>query len=109
MSFCEIDNRATKELAPGVHARTFWGKKMLLAYVEIAAHGKVPNHSHPHEQCGTVSAGEVVFCINGEEERTLTVGDCYVIPGGVEHWATAGSAPAVLVEVFSPVREEYKY
>ena len=108
MSFCEIGDRATKELALGVHARTFWGEKMLLAYVEIAEYAKVPNHSHPHEQCGTVSAGEIVFCINGEE-RTLTAGDCYVIPGGVEHWATAGSAPVVLVEIFSPVREEYKY
>ena len=108
MSFCEIESRATKELAPGVHARTFWEEKMLLAYVEIAAHAKIPLHSHPHEQCGTVSSGEIVFCINGEE-RTLTAGDCYVIPGGVEHWATAGSMPAALVEVFSPVREEYKY
>ncbi len=108
MSFCDIDKRASKELAPGVHARTFWAEKMLLAHVEIDAHARVPNHSHHHEQCGAVVAGEIVLCINGEK-HTLTAGDCYVIPGGVEHWATTDSTPAKLVDVFSPVREEYKY
>ena len=108
MSFCDIDNRASKELAPGVHARTFWAEKMLLAHVELEAYAEVANHSHRHEQCGTVVAGKIVLSINGEK-RTLTAGDCYVIPAGVEHWATTGSTPATLVDVFSPVREEYKY
>jgi|TARA_B100001971_G_scaffold63397_1_gene58356 quercetin dioxygenase-like cupin family protein len=108
MSFCDIENRASKELAPGVRARTFWAEKILLVHVELDAGARVPDHSHPHEQCGTVVAGEIVLSIGGET-RTLTVGDCYVIPGGVEHWATTGSAPAKVVDVFSPVREEYQY
>jgi quercetin dioxygenase-like cupin family protein len=108
MGFCDVDNRASKEFVPGVHARTFWAEKMLLAHLEFDAHAQVPNHSHFHEQCGTVLSGEIVLSINGEA-RTLTAGDCYVIPGGVEHWVTNGSTVAVLMEVFSPLREEYKY
>lgn len=104
MNFCEIDHRASKELAPGVNARTFWADKMLLSHLELDAHAQVPNHGHAHEQCGTVVAGEIVLSISGEA-RSLTVGDCYIIPGGAEHWVTTGSKPAKVVDVFSPVRE----
>lgn len=108
MSFCDTKNRASKEIAPGVRARTFWSENMLLAHVELDPHSKVPNHSHPHEQCGTVVAGEIVLSINGAA-HTLTAGDCYIIPGDVEHWATSGNRSATVVDVFSPVREEYIY
>lgn len=108
MYFCNLENRESKELASGVHARTFWGERMLLANVKIDAYSEVPSHSHPHEQCGAVIEGELLLSINGEE-RTLKPGECYVIPGGTEHSARTSTSHALLVEVFSPVREEFKF
>jgi quercetin dioxygenase-like cupin family protein len=107
MSFCNIEEREAKELVPGVQIRTFWGEKMLLSVVNLEANAIVPTHSHPHEQCGTVITGEMNLTIAGET-RTLKPGDSYIIPGGVEHAATA-SVPALVLDVFSPVREEYQY
>ena len=108
MPFIKEDQVSKLELFPKAFSGIVAGEKIMLSFLDLEEGCEIPEHSHPHEQCGTVSSGEIVFCINGEE-RTLTAGDCCVIPGGVEHWATAGSAPAALVEVFSPVREEYKY
>ena len=108
MYFCDLENRETKEIAPGVFARTFWGENMLLSIIDLGAGMSVPAHSHPHEQCGTVFSGQLSLTIAGET-RLLSPGDTYIVPGGVEHSATTGDGPARVLDVFSPVREEYQY
>ncbi len=108
MYFNDLEKRDSKEIVPGVQMRTFWGDKMLMAVVDLEINATVPLHSHPHEQCGTVLAGEMILTIAGEE-RILKPGDTYLIPGGVEHSARGGGIPTRVLDVFSPVREEYKY
>ncbi len=100
--------RASRELAPGVVARTFWGERMLMAVVDLEPGAEVPLHSHPHEQCGIVLEGRLELTIAGES-RWLEPGAVYVIPGGVQHSARAGDEAVRVLDVFSPVREEYKY
>ncbi len=106
--FCDIENREAKTIVPGVSIRTFWGDKMLLSVVDLAANAEVPLHHHPHEQSGTVMSGELEMIIAGES-RWLKPGDTYLIPGGVEHGARTGPTPARVLDIFSPVREEYQY
>jgi quercetin dioxygenase-like cupin family protein len=108
MYFLDAETRATKELAPGVTAKTFWGDKMLLSEVTIQPGCVVPLHSHPHEQSGVVLEGELSFTIGGET-RIVHPGDMYIIPGGVEHTVTALKGIVKVLDIFSPVREEYKY
>lgn len=101
-------SRDTKELAPGVLARTFWGQDLMLASVTFEPDAQVPSHKHPHEQAGTVVSGEVEFIIGGES-RFLKAGDIYLIPSNVEHSAKAGPSPAQVLDIFTPVREDLKY
>ncbi|HIE57457.1 MAG TPA: cupin domain-containing protein [Anaerolineales bacterium] len=108
MYFHSFDERAPKELAPGINARTFWGEKMLAAVVELEANVHLPLHSHPHEQVGIVIDGQIEMTVAGEK-KTLTPGDVYVIPGNVEHEARTFDQPVKVMDVFSPVRDEYKY
>ncbi|HYN87941.1 MAG TPA: cupin domain-containing protein [Ardenticatenaceae bacterium] len=108
MYFHNPDERDFKELVPGIRARTFWGERMLVAVVDIAPNAVLPNHSHPHEQAGTMIEGQMEMTIAGQS-RTLKAGDVWVIPGGVEHSAVGGDAGARVIEFFSPVREDYKY
>ncbi len=107
-AFKDPESRSIKDLLPGVHARTFWGERMLLALVDLDANAVIPEHSHPHEQGGIVIQGEPEFTIAGEV-RKLKPGDMYVIPGGVGHSVIVGPQPAQVLDIFSPVREEYKY
>lgn len=108
MYFHDAQNRQTKELAPGVRTRTFWGDNLLLSVVEFDPDSAVPNHTHPHEQGGMMLEGEMEMGIAGES-RVLYPGDVYVIPGNVEHWARSVNGPAKALDIFSPVREEFKY
>lgn len=106
--FCDLENRPTKEVAPGVTIRTYWQAEMLLSVVDLAPKAVVPLHSHLHEQAGTVIWGEMELTIAGETRR-LKAGDCYLIPGEVEHKAVAGPQAVRVIDVFAPVRKEYKY
>ena len=108
MYFFDASEREAKVLAPGVKTRTFWGDNQLLSIVELEPNSEVPNHTHPHEQGGLMLEGELEMNIAGES-RILKPGDGYVIPGGVEHYARSGDGPARVLDIFSPVREEFKY
>lgn len=108
MPFFDPAERAAKELFPGIFTRTFWGDKILISMLDMEPNGDVPFHSHPHEQAGVVIEGELELTIDGEV-RLLGPGQLFVIPGGVEHRARTLDKPAKVIDIFSPVREEYKF
>jgi quercetin dioxygenase-like cupin family protein len=39
----------------------------------------------------------------------LKPGDVYIIPGNVQHLARSGGSSVRVLDIFSPVREEFKY
>ena len=81
---------------------------MLLSLVEIDANSEVLRHVHPHEQAGILVEGEMEMGIGGEV-KLLKPGDMYIIPGNVEHYAKCGATAAKALDIFSPVRQEFKY
>lgn len=108
MYFYDPSEREPKELVPGIIARTFWGERMLTAVVDLDPDSELPMHNHPHEQLGIVIKGKIELTIN-EEVRLLKPGDVYVIPSEVMHGAKTFDQPVKVMDVFSPVREEYKF
>ena len=106
--FKDAQDREEMQLVAGARTRTFWGEQILLSLVEIDANSEVPGHAHPHEQAGILIEGEMEMGIGGEI-RVLKPGDMYIIPGGVEHYARCGAIRALALDIFSPVREEFKY
>lgn len=94
------------EMFPGVVRRTFVsGAQVTLVEVTLSPGAEVPEHTHPHEQAGTVDSGRIHMRI-GSLERELAPGDSYLIPGDMPHYVRALDA-ARLVEVFSPPRAEF--
>ena len=108
MYFYNPDDRQAKELVPGINAKTFWADKMLAAVVDLDPNVHLPRHSHPHEQLGIVIEGQIEFIVE-DQKQTLGPGEVYVIPGGVEHEARTFDHSVKVMDVFSPVREEYKF
>ena len=92
---------------PGVHIRTAAAERMMLSVVDLEPHSVVAEHSHPHEQVGMVLSGRAIFTIGGEE-KTLGAGDLYRIPGGVPHKVVALEEPVRALDIFNPVREDYR-
>ncbi len=90
----------------GIRQKTLvHGDKTLMAEFRLQKGSIVPQHSHPHEQAGYLVSGQVRFCV-GSEEILCNPGDSWCIAGNKEHGAEA-LQDSVLVEVFSPVREDY--
>jgi quercetin dioxygenase-like cupin family protein len=62
-------------------------------------------HSHPHEQLVYIIRGHIRFT-GGNQAFEAHTGDSFVVPGGVEHQASALEECEIL-DVFTPVREDY--
>ena len=94
-------------LADGISAQALFGDDAMLNLVELAPDAEIPRHSHPHEQLGVVLRGALRL-VAADEERVLHPMDAYALPGEVEHQARAGTEGALVLDVFHPIREDYR-
>lgn len=96
--FCQPVEKITRKTL--VH-----GAKTLMIELRLQPGGTLPRHAHPHEQTGYLVSGLIELII-GDQAFTARPGDSWCIPGGCEHGLRT-LKESVVVEVFSPVREEY--
>jgi quercetin dioxygenase-like cupin family protein len=108
MYYHDPAGRPFKEIAPGIRLRSFWGENITLTLVNLDANAVLPTHSHPHEQGSYVLEGELEFTIEGQTHRARAR-EIVIIPGGAVHSAIVGPEPAKVLDVFYPVREDFKY
>jgi len=82
-----------------------WNKQMMLVRHLMEQGWKGTRHSHPHEQMVYIVRGHLrVTC--GASVFDVFPGDSFVVPGGVEHQASALEESEVL-DIFAPFREDY--
>jgi quercetin dioxygenase-like cupin family protein len=105
-AFDDLQSIPPQGLANGYLARAVHGKELTLAVVEIAPGAELPEHRHVNEQCGMVIEGSVIFRV-GDETRTLEPGGIWWIPSETPHTVTGGDAGAVVIDVFTPVRDDW--
>ena len=101
------EERSRHTIFTGVTVQTCAAEKMMLSLAVLEPHAIVEEHSHPHEQVGMLLEGRAVFWIGGEE-KTLQAGDVYRIPGGVPHRVVVLDGPARALDIFCPIREDYR-
>lgn len=106
MPMFTLDRLNSKPLGPGVAVKAYSGEKMTLTRFSMTPGAAIPEHSHPHEQMGTMLKGTMELII-GEEKKVVTVGDCWLIPSNVAHKGQALDEACEVMEFFSPVREDY--
>jgi quercetin dioxygenase-like cupin family protein len=106
MPFIDINKIQPIEISPGIRIRTPHLNQLMLSYLEMDEGTVVPRHKHPHEQGGMLLKGRLELTI-GEEARVVEPGSMFLIPANVEHKAVALSGPVVVLDVFSPIREDY--
>ena len=95
---------------PGVEIRTTAGTNLMLSVVRLEPESVVLEHSHPHEQMGYLLEGRLEFTVGGVDHLNCSriSGDVLArIPGGVVHRVRALDQPAVALDVFHPIREDY--
>jgi quercetin dioxygenase-like cupin family protein len=105
--FPEASEFSRHRIFPGVTVRTCAAERMMMSLAEFEPNAVVEEHSHPHEQVGMVLQGRAVFFIGGEQ-KTLGPGDIFRIPGGVPHRVVALDEPVQALDIFYPIREDYR-
>jgi len=104
---CKKDSRGYKEVSEGIKRRTLtYGDKTLMVEFQLTKGTIITTHRHPkHEQTGYLVKGRLRFFI-GQEDFDVQPGDSWCIPEGIDHRVEVLKESKV-VEVFSPVREDY--
>lgn len=97
-----------RQLAEGLETRIFPGENVMLSVVRVAPNKAGEIHRHPEEQWGLLLEGSGVRTQDGVE-HAVRAGDFWQTPGNVPHGFTAGPDGAVVLDVFSPPREEYRH
>ncbi len=106
MPFVHPGDLPRLELFPGIVGALSTGQNLMLSFLEMEEGAEVAEHSHPHEQAGLVLEGALRFRI-GAEEKVAGPGDAFIIPPNVVHWGVVEKGPAKVLDIFSPVREDY--
>jgi quercetin dioxygenase-like cupin family protein len=106
MSFIHLSDIKQKEIVPGFKAKMVHSDHMTLAFWNIEAGATLPEHSHPNEQITTVIKGKFEMTVAGET-RIMERGAVFVIPSDAGHSGKA-MIDSELIDVFYPVREDYR-
>lgn len=93
--------------ADGVLGRAIFGRDAMLVRVDFEPGAVAPPHVHEQEQFGYVITGELSLVLAGQT-HTVGPGQGYYVPPGVTHSAVAGPDGSTGVEVFSPIRADYR-
>ena len=105
--FVRLDQVRAFELVAGVSGQPLLGEGGMLNLIRFEPDATVPLHSHPHEQLGIVLEGMQALVVDGITHE-LEPFEAYVLPGGVEHSAYCGPEGALVLDIFTPVREDYQ-
>jgi quercetin dioxygenase-like cupin family protein len=93
-------------LEEGIERQLVVGDDLMLCRLRFAPNVVTAAHDHPHEQITLVERGRVRFTI-GREERIAQAGDVLHFPSGCWHGATMLDEEVVLIDIFTPVREDF--
>ena len=104
--FEKYDMAGYVHASEGVERKTLvYGEHTLMTEFRMKAPRLLAAHSRPHEQVGYLVSGKLRMSI-GSEIDDVEPGDSWCILGDVVHQVEVVE-DAVVIEVFSPVREEY--
>ena len=95
-----------EQMAEGIERQMFVGDRMMICRFRFKPFLVTPEHDHPHEQMTIVERGKVRFFIEGEEQ-IATAGDVLHFPSNCWHGATMMDEEVVLIDIFSPLREDF--
>ena len=93
-------------LEEGIERQLVVGDDLMLCRLRFAPHVVTAAHDHPHEQITLVERGRARFTI-GSEERIAQAGDVLHFPSGCWHGATMLDEEVVLIDIFTPLREDF--
>jgi len=97
---------ASENLGEGIERQMIIGEKLMVCRLTMSPHVVTPAHDHSHEQITLVERGRVRFII-GDDDLIAKEGDILFFPSGCWHGATMLDEEVVLIDIFTPIREDF--
>ena len=106
--FFMIDENEWEDIGGGIKRKIVGHTKDLMAVHLVFAKGAIgAPHTHEiHDQIGYVVSGSFEAEINGEK-KVLKAGDAYIAAKTFEHGAVALEEGSILLDMFSPRRDDF--
>jgi quercetin dioxygenase-like cupin family protein len=95
-----------EKLQDGIERQMLVGKQLMICRLRFPPFVVTAEHDHPHEQMTIVESGKVRFFIEGVE-RIAGPGDVLQFSSKCWHGATMMDEEVVLIDIFTPVREDF--
>jgi len=92
--------------SPGIKRQMVVGQNVMMVRFTFEPLLVTPEHTHPHEQMTLIIKGRVRFSIEGVE-TIVSAGDVLHFPPHNRHGATMLDEEVVLIDIFSPIREDF--
>lgn len=100
------DDVPAEHIADGIERQMIVGEKLMVCRLRFRPHVETAVHSHPHEQITMIEKGRVQFTIAGKVS-VVHQGDVLHFAPGVAHGATTLDEEVVLIDIFTPLREDF--
>jgi quercetin dioxygenase-like cupin family protein len=100
------DSIPIETVGEGIRRQIVTGERLMMCRLQMAPHTVTPVHAHPHEQMTVIEQGRVRFHVDGTE-RIVSAGDILHFPSNMRHGATMLDEPVVLIDIFTPIREDF--
>jgi quercetin dioxygenase-like cupin family protein len=93
-------------ISEGIERQMIVGEKMMICRLRFAPNTITPAHEHPHEQMTIIEKGKVSFTL-GDKQKVFSAGDVLHFPSNFWHGATMLDEEVILIDIFSPIREDF--
>ena len=100
------DSIPAEKVAEGIERQMVVGERLMICRLTIQPRVVTAVHTHEHEQMTMVERGRVLYIVDGRE-RICSAGDVLHFPPHLPHGATMLDEEVVLVDVFTPRREDF--
>ena len=97
----------TTELTDGSSSHLVWGENIMVSFLTMKTGSTFEFHSHPQEQIMIVIDGYIDEVI-GDKIYRAQKGDVIHLPPNIIHAGFIREADCKVIDIFSPVREDYK-
>lgn len=99
-----------QQVAPGQRRKVLYNDRLTMVWLEMDPAPQQPQlltHYHAHDQITMIVEGKAKAQV-GDQRREVGPGAAYVAPSNVHHGLRPLSSRLVLVECFTPTREDFR-
>ncbi|MBK5291511.1 MAG: cupin domain-containing protein [Acidobacteriia bacterium] len=104
------EEKAWQQVQPGLRRKAWFNDRLTMVLLEFTRQPgakPAPQHYHAHDQMSYVMEGRIKAMVGGKASE-IGVGGVFIAPSNTRHGIEMLTDRVVLLDVFTPVREDFR-